>query len=230
MLAILILALVPPLYLMVRIYRQDKIEKEPPRLLLRLFLCGCLSTILAGLLEELGSLVLGYTGLPMSSYLYQLLMNFLVIGLAEEGVKHFFTRRNTWNHPAFNYRFDGVVYAVFTSLGFAAAENVMYVGGFGLGVAPIRAITAIPLHCIAGIFMGHFYGMAKYYDARGDYNGTRRNMRLSMLIPVLIHGFYDFCASYDSTVLGAIFLLNIIMLDIVAIRSVRKFSRNDSYI
>lgn len=230
MITILMLALIPPMFLLVRIYRQDKIEKEPIDLIVKIFIGGCLSTIAAGLLEEIGAMVLGATGLPVSSYLYQFLMNFCVVGAAEEGVKNIVTRRNTWNHPAFNYRFDGVVYAVTASLGFAAAENIMYVAGFGLGLAPIRAVTAIPLHCIAGIFMGHFYGMAKYCEVRGDYAGLRTNRFMSMFIPVIIHGFYDFCASYDSEILSTIFLIYIIILDIIAFRSVRRFSRNDTYL
>ena len=230
MITILTLALVPPFFLLLMIFRQDKIEKEPFNLLLKIFIFGCFSTIAAGILEEVGSMLLNSTGLHYSSYLYQILMNFCVVGISEEGVKHLVTRRRTWNHPAFNYRFDGVVYAVTASLGFAAAENVMYVGGFGLGVAPIRAVTAIPLHCIAGIFMGHYYGQAKYCWARGDYAGQRSNMFLSMFIPVLIHGFYDFCASYNSEVLSVIFFVYIVFLDITAFRSVRKYSRNDTYI
>ncbi len=227
MMTILFVALVPPLFLMVRIFQHDKIEKEPVGLVAKVFFGGCLSTVAAGIFEEIGAVVLNTTGLHYSSYLYQLLMNFLVIGLSEEGVKRLVTRRNTWNHPEFNYLFDGVVYAVAAALGFAAAENVMYVAGFGLGVGPIRAVTAIPLHCITGIFMGHFYGQAKYAEVMGDLRGLRRNMAASLWLPVFIHGFYDFCASYESEVLSAVFLVFIVVLDIAAFRAVRRYSRGD---
>ena len=43
-----------------------------------------------------------------------------------------------WRDPNFNYRFDGIVYAVFVSLGFAAFENISYVVGYGLTTAVAR--------------------------------------------------------------------------------------------
>ena len=58
---------------------------------------------------------------------YTILLAFLVVAVVEEGTKFWMLKRRTWNHPAFNYRFDGIVYAVFVSLGFAAYENTTYV-------------------------------------------------------------------------------------------------------
>ncbi len=227
---LLLVSLLPPFVLMYMIFKEDKIEKEPPRLLASIFFAGAVSTLLAMLLETLGQRVLLLTGLPESSYLFQLLMNFLVIALSEEYVKYRAMRMRTWNNPEFNYRFDGVVYAVFASLGFAAAENVLYVAGLGLGVAVIRAVTAIPLHCITGVFMGHHYGMAKYLESRGQTEEAGRHGRLSILVPVLIHGFYDFAASYDSDFLSMTFLIFVIVVDVVAIRSVKRYSRTDDVI
>lgn len=227
---LLLASLLPPIVLMYIIFKEDKIEKEPPRLLASIFFAGAFSTILAMLFETAGEKVLSLTGLPESSYLFQLLMNFLVIALSEEYVKYRAMRMRTWNNPEFNYRFDGVVYAVFASLGFAALENILYVAGLGFAGAVVRAVTAIPLHCITGIFMGHHYGMAKYLESRGQREEARRHSRLSILVPVLIHGFYDFAASYDSDFLSMVFLVFVIVMDIVAIRSVKKYSRTDDFI
>lgn len=227
---VLIASLLPPAILLYIIYQQDKIEKEPPKLLATIFLFGALSTIAASILETIGGSIMMRTGLPESSYLYQLIMNFIVIACSEEYVKYRAMRMKTWNNPEFNYRFDGVVYGVFAALGFAAAENLLYVMGFGLGIAPLRAVTAIPLHCIAGVFMGHHYGMVKYLESRGDTQGAGRHRTLSFLIPVLIHGFYDFAASYDSDFLSLAFFVFVIVIDIIAIRSVKAYSRTDDYI
>lgn len=49
-------------------------------------------------------------------------------------MKLFFLYRRSWRDDNFNYKFDGVVYAVFVSLGFAAFENIMYVFSYGLSV------------------------------------------------------------------------------------------------
>ena len=161
---IFIAGVLPALILLYFIYKQDKIEKEPFGLLAKLFIAGGLMTIPAGIAEAffipIASRILEPTG---SMTLFLLVENFLIIALAEEGFKRLAMRGLTWRHPAFNFRFDGVVYGVAAALGFAAFENVMYIFGYGLGVAPVRAVTAIPLHCIAGVFMGHYYGLAKYF-------------------------------------------------------------------
>ena len=45
---ILFAALFPPIFLMIRIYRMDKIEREPGGLILKLFLFGAVAAIAAG--------------------------------------------------------------------------------------------------------------------------------------------------------------------------------------
>ena len=48
---LLLAALVPAVFLMVQVYRLDRIEKEPPGLLLKLVLFGALSGLAAGVVE-----------------------------------------------------------------------------------------------------------------------------------------------------------------------------------
>ena len=225
---VILAALLPCAVLLYYIYSHDTIEKEPTGLLIRLFLLGCLSTIPAMIIEMAASYIMGYLGMQETTVVYMLIENFLVVALAEEGSKRFFLKRGSWNNPEFNYLFDGVVYSVFVSLGFAGAENIGYIAGFGLEIAPMRAVLAIPLHCICAVFMGHFYGLAKYYERCGMPDQVRSNRFLSILIPVLIHGFYDFCASSDSDVMSIVFLVFVIVMDIIAIRSVKRYSASDT--
>jgi RsiW-degrading membrane proteinase PrsW (M82 family) len=91
-------------------------------------------------------------------------------------------------------------------------------------------VLAVPGHAIDAIFMGCYYGMAKRCDAAGDYAGRKRNLRLALLIPVLLHGFYDFCATYEQPVMGLVFLAFVIIMFIAASRLVRRMSESDSYI
>ena len=51
-------------------------------------------------------------------------MYFGIVAIAEESSKYIFLRHRTWNNPEFNCTYDGVIYAVFTSLGFALWENI----------------------------------------------------------------------------------------------------------
>lgn len=83
------LGLLPAIVLVVWIYRQDKVEKEPKSLLRKVFLFGVLS-------------------------------------LVEEFCKMKAAKKAAWDHPAFDYKFDAIVYCVISALGFAAIENVFY--------------------------------------------------------------------------------------------------------
>ena len=55
---LLLAALLPPLYLMLRIYRLDKIESEPRGLVLRVFLSGAIAVVPAVFLEFFGGAAL----------------------------------------------------------------------------------------------------------------------------------------------------------------------------
>ena len=98
----------------------------------------------------------------------------------------------------------------------------------------LKLLTAIPfmvlacLHAICGMFMGHYYGLAKYYERIGNAAMMKRAMSLSLWIPVVIHGFYDFCASVNNEYMGTVWLIFIIIVDIIAIRSVKRYSESDT--
>ena len=225
---VLVTGLLPVAVLLFYIYSHDKIEKEPPGLLIKLLFFGCLSCIPAVILETVWTNFLQGIGLNPYSVIYLLIENFLVGALAEEGSKRVLLKLGSWNNPAFNYVFDGVVYAVCVSLGFAGLENVLYISGFGMDVAVVRGLAAVPLHCICGVFMGHYYGLEKTYVVRGMVNEAKNAKLMGLLIPILIHGFYDFAASIGSDTFVYIWLVFVVVMDIVAIRSIKKYSRLDS--
>lgn len=220
-------AVLPAWFLLRWVYRHDTIEKEPAGLLATLLLMGCLAALCAGLLEALGEFFLDVFIDPTSP-LYVIVLAFLVVAAAEEGMKLFFLKLRSWNHPAFNYRFDGVVYAVFVSLGFAALENVQYVVNYGLSVALPRALLAIPGHLSFAIFMGVWYGRAKHFENRGDYYASRRSLRTGYLTAVFLHGFYDACAMSGSTLSSLVFLVFVIVMFFLAFQTLRRESATDA--
>ena len=101
--------------------------------------------------------------------------NPVVLAVAEEGTKFFFMYRRSWKHPAFNYKFDGIVYSVFTSLGFAAFENIIYVFNYGPAAILSRAVLSIPGHMNFAIVAGLFYGRAKVCERYGDMEKKKSN-------------------------------------------------------
>ena len=155
----LLAALLPALFLMRYIYRKDTIEKEPPGLLTGLAFLGVAAALVAIVLETLGKGIL-QAFLSEDDPAYSIIFAFLVVAVVEEGAKFLFLRWRTWKDPNFNYRFDGIVYAVFLSRGFAAFENISYVMGYGLTAALYRAVLAIPAHMGFAVYMCYFYARA----------------------------------------------------------------------
>lgn len=220
-------AVLPALVLMKYIYNQDSIESEPAGLLIHLAVVGAASVFPVILLESAGKYILESMLAP-SGALYSVLLMFLVVAPAEEGCKYFFLKRRTWNHPAFNYQFDGVVYAVFVSLGFAALENVGYVLQFGLSVAITRAIFSVPAHMGFAVLMGSFYGKAKVCQFRGDQKGVIKNQRLGVLTAVMLHGIYNTCLSFNTPVSLMVFIAFVSCMYIVVIHRIKSDAASDA--
>ena len=227
-LAVYVLAAVlPAIFLMRYVYRQDQIEPEPVGLLASLVWKGVLAALAAIVLESLGQMVLdGQVSQDNPNYVYYLA--FLVVAAVEEGTKLFFLYRRTWKEPDFNYRFDAIVYAVFVSLGFAAFENVKYVFSYGLSVALPRAILAVPGHMGFAVFMGIFYGRAKRCADWGNRFGCKVNLVLSYLLPVVLHGVYDRCCMTGTGRSTAVFVIFVLVMYLLVFRMIRHESRTDT--
>jgi len=222
-------AVIPAIVLLIRVERADRLEKESTGLLVSLVLFGIASTAIASLLERVGMAILDSI-FVQGSLVYNILLYFLVVALSEEGAKYILLKRRTWRNPEFNCQFDGVVYGVFVALGFALWENIGYVAMFGLSTAAVRAVTAVPGHACFGVFMGTWYGMARRREGAGDFAGAKRMLTRSLVIPTLLHGFYDFAASSESGIMNLVFFGFVIVMFITAYRLVKHVSANDTYI
>ena len=229
---LLLAALVPAAFLMVQVYRLDRIEKEPAGLLLKLVLFGALSGVVAGAIEGALTRLLDVT--LGGSMLRLVLENFLAVALVEEACKRWVVLKFAWNHPAFDYRFDAVVYCVFSALGFAALENILYVAEYGFAVAVSRALLSVPGHCFFAVYMGIYLGQAKmaeramqrYYIELPD-ESPGQYLRASLLVPTLLHGFWDFSLSVGGWLMTILFYLFVLAFFIDAYRKLRFAAGSD---
>ena len=223
-------AVFPAIFLMLKVYQSDRLEKESTQLLWQLVKAGVLAALLA-LVEEKILFAIAGSLLPEESTVYNVILYFVIVAGAEESSKYLFMRRTTWNHPEFNCQFDGVVYAVFTSLGFALWENISYVLHYGMSTALVRAVTAIPGHACFGVFMGVFYGMARRCaaDSESSSEVTKYNV-LSLLVPMLLHGAYDYIATMEEASGGWYFFAFVALLFFFAFRVTGKSAKEDRYI
>lgn len=186
------LALIPAAVLLVYIYKMDTVEKEPMSLLLKCLCFGALATVPAYALEKLLNYVLVVSqNIPKGSVKYALITGFVIAGGVEELCKFLVLRKLTWKNKNFDCFFDGIVYAVFVSLGFAALENIFYVAEGGASVAISRMFTAVPGHCCFGVCMGYYYSLAKTASVEWNLNNYRSFIQKAIFVPMIIHGIYD---------------------------------------
>ena len=182
---LVLFAVAPVLVILIYIYLQDKYEKEPVGLLILNFILGAIVSII------IVTIIYLFTGhfIPVTdkySIWQQFIQAFLVVGLSEEFSKYIIVKYFAQPRKAFNEQYDGIVYAVMVSMGFACTENVLYVLEGGYQIAVLRAFTAVPAHATFGILMGYYMGKAKFSKHRLRLNIT------GLLLAVLFHGAYDF--------------------------------------
>lgn len=225
--AIYILAAVlPAIFLLRYIYKHDTVDKEPPGLLLSLILMGIVAALMSIVLEIIGEKILN-DQISQDDKYYKIILAFAVVAVVEEGTKFLLMKLKTWKNPNFNYSFDGIVYAVSVSLGFAAFENIKYVMNFGLSVALPRAVLAVPGHMGFAVFMGLFYGRAKLFSDLGCKGKKVMNLLASYLSAVFLHGFYDSCAMIGNTLSTVIFIAFVALMYVIVISLIKHESRND---
>jgi RsiW-degrading membrane proteinase PrsW (M82 family) len=203
-------ALLPAILLLLFIYHKDS-KPEPKKLLLKAFFIGVLITIPIILLElGISYILFGSTDVVTGSFVTALISAFAVAALPEEVFKLLGLRWVTKNNPFFDEHFDGIVYAVFVSLGFASVENVLYLFGEydeWVSVAIARGLLSVPGHYAFGILMGYFYSMYIFVE-RSTFNGV-----MALAAPILAHGIYDtiaFSSGLSAEWGGALTLLLIV--------------------
>ncbi|WP_345007598.1 PrsW family intramembrane metalloprotease [Snuella lapsa] len=187
---LLLTAIAPAAIIILYIYYKDRYEKEPKIILLYCFLMGAVLSILV---TTLISYILNiFLPLPNHFSIFQQFVKaFFVVALTEEFSKYIIVRYYAQSNKAFNEPFDGIVYALMVSMGFATTENIFYVLDGGYQTALLRAFTAVPAHATFGILMGYYMGKAKF-----SKNRIRLNLA-GLLLAILFHGAYDFFLFID---------------------------------
>ena len=181
-LILLVAALLPAVLLGYYVWKQDP-EPEPRNWLIRAVLYGvgiCFPVVLVEM--AISSVFIG--GEP-TSLLGTTFQAFFVAALPEESFKLLALWLVLRRNPYFDEHFDGIVYAVFIGLGFAAIENIGYVMSNGLSVAIMRALLAVPGHYAFAILMGYYYSVYHFSDR------SPRTAACILIVPVVAHGIYD---------------------------------------
>ncbi len=182
------IAIAPAGALLWYIRRLDQYEPEPWPLVSRLMLAGAVSAIPIYFIETWVAGLSPYTG-----FIGTLFTAFVVAALTEEVGKGTFALLAIWRRPEFNEVMDGIVYFGVAHMGFALAENLLYVFVqddiyHGLLTAMVRTTTAVPMHVVVGMIMGYHVGVIRFARRRRE---KVLHAAEGLILPVLLHGLYN---------------------------------------
>lgn len=184
---LIIIAVIPAIIGLLSIYLTDRVDKEPAKLLFLTYMLGAFVVLPTIVVEEV---LVKFNIFPG---IYGALFNaYIVAGLTEEYFKRLVVLKLPFRTNYFNEKLDGIIYGVFAALGFATVENIIYVA-FRYTNNPFiglyRGIFSVPAHGIFGITMGYYLSLSKF-NTDGDWKAKYK--KKSLLMPVILHGTFDF--------------------------------------
>lgn len=212
---LLAIAIAPGIAICLFIYLKDKYNREPLGLLMVSFIMGMLAIIPAVIIQ------IAFTK-PVERIMgegiyYVAVFSYLIVALGEEGSKFLVLRFIPYRRKAFDDPFDGIVYAVMVSMGFATLENIGYVTNYGLSTGITRMFLSVPAHATFAVLMGYHVGLAKF-----DPANKNKHMILAIFWPVFFHGTFDFFLFVGKTWL---YFAGAVVSFIVAVRLSLKLIR-----
>lgn len=204
---LIIIAIIPAIIGLLAIYLTDRVDKEPAKLLFSTYILGAFIVIPTIIVEEI---LVRFNIFPG---IYGALFNaYIVAGLTEEYFKRLVVLKLPFRTNYFNEKLDGIIYGVFAALGFATVENIMYVA-FRYTNNPFiglyRGVFSVPAHGIFGITMGYYLSLSKFNT---DKEEQIKNRKRSLLMPVILHGTFDFILMANIPSLSLFFVPYVLFL------------------
>lgn len=182
--SLLVAAVTPGFSLLTYFYLKDRYDAEPIRKVFKLFMIGLLLVFPTMFVQR--GFVLWFGDDPF-------VFSFIISAGVEEFLKWFVIYYTVFHQSFFNEPYDGVVYTVAISLGFATLENVLY--AFAQPAQPftllIRALLPVTGHALFAVVMGYYFGKSKF-QSNEQANSPRTLLILALLLPIILHGVFDY--------------------------------------
>lgn len=201
---LLLLSIAPAVSIAVAVYMSDRFEREPIPLLLKTLLLGAVMVIPTLGVERALLLLNIFPGT-----LGVLYISFIVAGFTEEFFKRAVVLNYIYRNENFNERLDGIVYSVFSALGFAVVENILYIVfkfSNNAYVGLYRGILSVPAHAVFGVTMGYYISLAKFCKECRNEEDRKKYLRKSLYVPVLLHGTFNFILMSESPFYSILFI------------------------
>lgn len=207
----LLAAMVPMTIYLIFLWKFDKYEPEPLKLVLFHFLWGASAAIILGIVgSKLISIPLQLViTVPEKISLLQIIFVAPVIEELSKGALLFKTK----NDRRFDNLIDGLVYGGAIGLGFGMTENFLYFITFGdsiqnlLWLIVIRSGFSAVMHGMATAALGALLSVSKYSEERSK----KLFVVAGLLIAVSIHFIWNFSVSFSNTFLFGIFFIVVIV-------------------
>ena len=180
MIAIISAGIAPGLALLSYFYLKDQYDAEPIYMVLRSFIFGALLVFPIMFIQYILEVEAVFPS--------KILFTIVAVGFLEEFFKWFILFFTIYQHVHFDEHYDGIVYGVSLSLGFATLENILYLFANGVEYALGRAILPVSSHALFGVLMGYYLGKGKF----SNVVHRKKWILLSCIIPIFLHSFYDY--------------------------------------
>jgi RsiW-degrading membrane proteinase PrsW (M82 family) len=220
-LRLFVIAVIPGIALSLGIYLTDRYDREPVKLLIKLFLFGIVSAIPTIIVEQFLSRVNIFSGLLSIAW-----TSFIVAGLTEEFFKRMVVMRVAYYHSAFNEKLDGIKYCTFASLGFATIENIMYIfSNYDADpyIGWYRGLLSVPAHMLFAVTMGYYLSLARFSP---DKKTRDQYFSRSLVVPMLFHGTFNFILMAKIPILMILFIPFVVFMWIVNLRKLNVFYKD----
>ncbi|MFC2948290.1 glutamic-type intramembrane protease PrsW [Virgibacillus sediminis] len=214
MFAIFSAGLAPVMALMSFFYLKDRFS-DPLFLIFRTFIYGALLVFPIMFIKY----VLETEAISDS----RLVHSYLYVALLEEFFKWFIFVYTIYHHSEFDEHYDGIVYGVAISLGFASVENILYLITNGVEYAVVRAVFPVSSHALFGVIMGYHFGIAKVLKRKEN-----RNIALALFLPFILHGTYNYILETLTSNWLVLLAPFMVVLWIIALRRVKSATTDQS--
>ena len=218
-LRLFMIAVAPGIAIGMILYSRDRYDREPLPLLIKIFLLGALSVIPVLAVEKILLRINVFTGILEIAF-----TAFVVAGFTEEYFKRAVVLYGAYHSKYFNEKLDGIIYCAFSALGFATVENIMYIGFQFTGnyyVGILRGVLSVPAHVLFAITMGYYLSLSRFAT---DPTEKKQYFMRSLLVPIVLHGLFNFILMAQIPYGLFIFIPYVIFLWVTSLKKLNEYT------
>ncbi|MBZ0199533.1 MAG: PrsW family intramembrane metalloprotease [Ignavibacteriaceae bacterium] len=200
-------AIVPMTIYLILIWRFDRYDREPFKMVLNNYLWGAVGAVVLTLLVS-GSFSAFISFFITDANNLQRFETIIIAPVVEEIIKGAFLLITAASFK-FDNMTDGIVYGGAIGLGFGMTENFLYFISYGSSIEQwvtlviVRTLFSAVMHCVSTATLGAFIGYAKFKKRIIKYTFPF----IGLFIAMFIHFSWNFSVSSESTAFIGFFFM-----------------------